>query len=223
MHSNRSVFIALSLVTAFAAGCGGGGATTTTTTETQTSSGASASPAPATAPGAPLAITPLTIRGTAENMAGHAIVLRADGTIAADEHVLGRIDGTRVLNPEGTVVFEVMPNGHLAAPGHGEGPELTADGALVAPDGRIVVNADGTIEERRPNGEVRPAPFRFETMPPDARRTAVVVVALITMVSGEPQAGPAHEVSVGPAAEAPSSAPPPASSAPPAGRRRRAH
>ena len=83
MHSNRSVFIALSLVTAFAAGCGGGGATTTTTTETQTSSGASASPAPATAPGAPLAITPLTIRGTAETMAGLAMVLRAAGTMAA--------------------------------------------------------------------------------------------------------------------------------------------
>jgi hypothetical protein len=45
------------------------------------------------------------------------------------------------------------------------------------PDGRIQVNADGTIEERRANGEVRPAPFRFENLPADARRTAVVVVA----------------------------------------------
>jgi hypothetical protein len=233
------VLVGLLASSAFAAGCGGpsnGGATSELATSTggetaqntpAASSSSSSSPPPATASaaGAPLVIVPMRIRPVQQQASGapeHLIELRADGTLAADDHVLARIDGNRVMDAEGNVVLEVTPDGHLSAPGHGTGAELTADGALVAPDGRLVVNADGTIEEHRNDGAVNRAPFRFESVPANARRTAVVVVAILSMaVASAEQAQAAASASAAPEASAPPATAAPAAA--PAGRRRRGH
>lgn len=233
---SRFAFALVGLITSsgFGVACGGPSNNNTSTSELATSSGgdhaqtASSSPsaAPASSTG-PLVIAPMRIRPVQGDASQHVIELRADGTLAADDHVLARIDGNRVLDANGTVVLEVTPDGHLSSPGHGEGAELTADGALVAPDGRLVVNADGTIEERRNDGTVNRAPFRFESVPANARRTAIVVVAILSMaVASAEQAQAEMAASAAPGSEA---SPPPPSSSPatvtpaPAGRRRRGH
>jgi hypothetical protein len=166
-----------------------------------------ASAAPSETPAAPLAIFPLRLRLSAPDASEHFAELQSDGTIAVDGRPIGRIDGTRVLDAQGEVALEVRSDGHIAAPEQGPGPELTDDGALVAPDSRIVVNADGTIEERMARGRIRIAPYRFESLPPGSLRTAVVFVSYVAIASVEP-APPPSTSAVGLASSAAPSASP---------------
>jgi hypothetical protein len=173
--------------------CGGSTASATHANEHQTSAGgpstiASASPSEAHA--TPLAIFPLRLRLSAPDAGEHFAELHTDGTIAVDGRPIGRIDGTRVLDAQGEVALELSSDGHISAPGQGPGPELTDDGALVAPDSRIVVTADGTIEERMARGRIRIAPYRFESLPEGSLRTAVVFVSYVAIASDEPAAPP---------------------------------
>ena len=173
---------------------------------------ASASPAPVVASAAPssgsagpLVIVPLHLHSEGPSTGSHAADLRADGTLTMDGTVIARIDGTRVLSPAGDVLLQVSSDGHLESPGRSGGAELTSNGEIIGPGASIVVTAEGAVEAHGANGQVSQAPFRFDAMPANARRTAAVIVALM-LIPTEEQANAASAAN---ASAAPSAAPAP--------------
>ena len=132
------------------------------------------------APAPPIEVVPMKLSLRITDPPTQIVELRADGSVVSGKgELLGRIQGSKVVDNQGKEVLSVRGDGKVVFPELEDELKFNDDGDLVDDKGVIRIGSDGTLVTIESGGSPTRLPLRFEGFKANGRRAAVVTLLLM--------------------------------------------